>query len=278
MNKKQPYELVQARKERLQKAGLCPICGKRPIKESRTKCEQCLQRAAEAANERRQECGASGLCEMCGKAPPTPGRSKCQACIRRWNDNRNGRRAELRTKGICTEEPCGHPAMPGHTRCEKHFADNKAKGIALKNRRLAEGLCRRCGKETHTEHTQQCEVCHLRYLSFDLWQTRKRWPDLLALFVKQRGKCVYTGKQLTIGLDASIDHRIAKAKGGTNDIENLQWVDLCVNRMKLDQDEARFFKVSKMIAARASIPRSVTDLTCEVDLTSSTSAIMGMAS
>lgn len=52
--------------------------------------------------------------------------------------------------------------------------------------------------------------------------------------------CFYTGIKLIPGLNASIDHRIPKNKGGENTIENLEWVHVGINNMKADRTEKQF--------------------------------------
>ena len=40
-----------------------------------------------------------------------------------------------------------------------------------------------------------------------------RDKELKEIFVKQCGICPYTGRNLTLGKDASLDHIVAKSKG-----------------------------------------------------------------
>ncbi|QGH79428.1 hypothetical protein SEA_LIMPID_101 [Streptomyces phage Limpid] len=64
---------------------------------------------------------------------------------------------------------------------------------------------------------------------------------------KQNGKCIYTGMQLTHGVDASLD-RIDSSIGYVEG--NVQWVHRDINRMKSDFDEAYFVKLCKAVGDR----------------------------
>ena len=52
---------------------------------------------------------------------------------------------------------------------------------------------------------------------------------------------------MTIGINASLDHKIPKAKKGNNDIENLCWVDWKINLMKRDLDMNEFVVLCKKV-------------------------------
>ena len=70
----------------------------------------------------------------------------------------------------------------------------------------------------------------------ELWQ---KWEE-------QQGKCSYTGRPLTHGVDASID-RIDSSKGYT--LDNIQWVHKDINRMKTDFPEDTFIGFCREVAA-----------------------------
>lgn len=66
--------------------------------------------------------------------------------------------------------------------------------------------------------------------------------DMWSLYVKQDGKCALSGFPLSLGnvdgkITASID-RINNSEGYT--IENIQWVHVDINAMKLDKSDAVF--------------------------------------
>lgn len=71
------------------------------------------------------------------------------------------------------------------------------------------------------------------------WVVRERWPERVKTILKSRdrGKCSFCGANLTIELDAPIhiDHMVAIAEGGCNDIVNLQILCASCNRKKSKQ-------------------------------------------
>lgn len=62
--------------------------------------------------------------------------------------------------------------------------------------------------------------------------------QLASLWRKQRGRCALTGNRL--GRDAELDHKTPRARGGANDLSNLQWVTPVANRAKRDLTDAEF--------------------------------------
>jgi CRISPR/Cas system Type II protein with McrA/HNH and RuvC-like nuclease domain len=74
------------------------------------------------------------------------------------------------------------------------------------------------------------------------------WNELEALYNKQNGRCALSGVPITIGENASLDHIIPRAKGGTNTIDNYQWVHSDVNMMKNAFPVKRFIEWCSLIA------------------------------
>jgi len=56
-------------------------------------------------------------------------------------------------------------------------------------------------------------------------------PELMRLLKAQDYRCALTGEKLTPNT-AELDHKTPKSKGGKDVVENLQWLDRDVNRMK----------------------------------------------
>ena len=118
------------------------------------------------------------------------------------------------------------------------FAERREKanaaGRKLRANRRELGLCPRCGKES-LPHAQ---FCLLHWASMIGGSTCKAYKEefavaLLDKLVSQSYKCAVTGENLIPGINASIDHIIAKSLGGAlADLHNLQWVTSSVNFAK----------------------------------------------
>lgn len=79
---------------------------------------------------------------------------------------------------------------------------------------------------------------------------RHRWRELLAVFVKQKGKCAYTGELLILGDNASLDHKMPKSRGGEDVSSNLQWVTWNVNDCKRALTHDEFVALCRKVAFR----------------------------
>lgn len=87
-----------------------------------------------------------------------------------------------------------------------------------------------------------------------IWQTVRKYSldqnssevlitQLIDKFYKNEASCFYTDLPLVLGLNASIDHRLPKSKGGTNTIDNLEWVHVSINNLKSGRTEKEFIEV-----------------------------------
>jgi len=74
-----------------------------------------------------------------------------------------------------------------------------------------------------------------------------RGAEVIALGETQEDRCALSGKVLTPEI-AELDHIIPVAKGGGNNIENLQVVHRKVNRMKGTLGNEEFIELCKLIA------------------------------
>lgn len=189
----------------------------------------------------------SGFCVKCGKHPIGGLRSLCSVCASKEAEQMRERRAERMARGVCPE--CGHEAVENGL-CEKHFLKRQRliESIQAKRERcLVSDKCRQCGREAITKKRRKyrvCEICYLKSMAKCNLGDTQRWHELKELFEKQ-SICPYTGIVLIMGLNTTLDHKVAVSKGGGNEIDNLQWVYLeeyagfDVNRMKgaLNDDE-----------------------------------------
>lgn len=71
--------------------------------------------------------------------------------------------------------------------------------------------------------------------------------ELLELANNQGFKCALSGQCIKDADNASLDHITPVSMGGTNTIENLQWVTNEINTMKGTMDQARFIELCCMV-------------------------------
>ena len=199
-----------------------------------------------------------GLCTCCAKPNDNNKGSECLDCRNKGRESDRKRRTNLRDKGVCWS--CGSLVMAGKTYCEKHFLAGAALRSARRLRLIENGLCPACGIDKPSAQSLECWKCILKKLASRLWHKTSRWIELESLLNKQQQLCPYTGRLLVVGDNASIDHIIALAKGGTNDISNLQWCDEVANYMKRHYSEKEFLQIIDEIAAHTKIKRGQTTI------------------
>jgi hypothetical protein len=154
-----------------------------------------------------------------------------------------------RRRGGCCSG-CGGVLGEGDiSRCATCRARRREKGLERRKERFALHLCIWCW-EPALEGKLHCEGCYLKLTAAtrDL-RGHVSADQLLAIFRAQRGRCVYTGRELTLGVDTSIDHRLPLSRGGASTPDNLQWLYAPVNAMKADLTEQEFFELLDEIQA-----------------------------
>jgi hypothetical protein len=175
-------------------------------------------------------------CKFCLQPIDKPKGIYCEVCGRQ----RKEMLAERKKQGLCIT--CGNEKATKTQKCDKcrqEYVDG-AKG--RRDRRMNLGFCLCCGDEPSIGG-KLCRTCVLRNAARVHFGTTKRWKDLDELFTRQNGTCPYTGKNLTIGIDASVDHIIPKSRGGSLGTENMQWVFAPVNFMKHNLLEEEFLPI-----------------------------------
>lgn len=71
--------------------------------------------------------------------------------------------------------------------------------------------------------------------------------QIASMWKKQRGLCALTGKKLD--RTAQLDHILPRAKGGTDNIKNLQWLSPEVNIAKRDLTDEQFIDLCASVMA-----------------------------
>lgn len=70
--------------------------------------------------------------------------------------------------------------------------------------------------------------------------------ELMRLLKQQEYRCALTGEKLTPDT-AQLDHKTPKSKGGGDTLDNLQWLDRTVNRMKGSMTTEEFIAVCRRV-------------------------------
>jgi CRISPR/Cas system Type II protein with McrA/HNH and RuvC-like nuclease domain len=112
-----------------------------------------------------------------------------------------------------------------------------------RNRQKEKNKCRVC-KNDKLKNSAFCEKHYFAELAQRHLGTSTRWIELKELWDKQKGKCAYSGRQLTLGLDTNVDHikPLSKHPELLNDISNLQYIHKQLNFFKQDLEEYDFLK------------------------------------
>ena len=182
-----------------------------------------------------------GLCPFCGEQPPLKNRRKCISCtikMKQYNEAKQHKRNA--NCELCIT--CGGNRDDERKTCST--CRIRIKQWRLDN--LAKGHCK-CGKQPIND-SNHCKSCYLKSVSFQNLGSISQWQELDNLFQSQNGICPYSGIQLILGVNSSLDHKIAKSCGGSNDIDNLQWTHKLVNQMKWDTEESQFLSMVLIIA------------------------------
>ena len=75
--------------------------------------------------------------------------------------------------------------------------------------------------------------------------------ELMRLIKKQDYRCALSGEKLTPNT-AELDHMMPRSLGGSDTIENLQWLDKEINRMKGQMSVEQFIAACRRVAAWSS--------------------------
>ena len=194
-------------KERVEQ-GCCGNCGHK-IDRDGSVCLKCLRRLKDKYQAKRSK----GLCTICGRRSAG---AWCEGCTQVKKSVRQSRRLA----GLCII--CAEPAKGVY--CNKH----RTKRMLRFKARMEIGICRHC-KQNKLPDSPLCLDCWLHVKARKLGLTN---DQISYLWWSQHGRCVYSGRQLTPGVDAHLDHRMPTSKGGKSLPDNLQWVHSEVNHAK----------------------------------------------
>lgn len=202
------------------------------------------QRDREHAAERYERFVGLHLCSQCG-APVEPGKSMCAKHLNAVAAFKVSRKV----KGVCRD--CTSPARPGKRSCAECARKKIAQNKERRHTRRDTGCCVHCGCEA--ENRTVCFPCWLKRKARSNLGDIRRTNELQALWDAQDGRCVYTGEKLIPNVNASLDHKVPRAKGGGNELSNLQWVSFAINRAKQDLSESDFFALCRRVVEHCGV-------------------------
>ena len=230
-------EHQKQRIERCKSNGMCVICNKNRATKGTIKCQECNDTAKHKNKKWRKTCKDIGKCQICG-GNVLPGKVTCVSCL----ENRRMLYNERKSQGVCVK--CGKTAICGKTQCITcHASTGRARQIII-NHRIENGICSKCGKHSAFPSKKFCVKC---LVASQARLAKTTLKILLEVFEEQKGQCPYTGRHLILGGDASVDHKLPRSKGGTNNKPNLQWVHYNVNVAKLNMTHDEFITFCREI-------------------------------
>lgn len=228
--------------KKLMAAGLCVRC-KKPNPKSTRRCPDCTKVAVHTNKVIREKANSLGLCVACG-IPWNGGTLRCDACKSAQRDKWKGK---TKSEFCCR---CSKPKEGIHKACNSCREEMRKTCNGRRAKFANEGKCVQCGIPKIGVVGLYCEHCMLRTAARRWLGDSKKWPSLLELLKSQNYKCAYTGETLILGDNASVDHKVPRSRGGTNTLENVQWVIWRVNRSKTDMTHDEFLSMCKSIAAK----------------------------
>ena len=196
----------------------------------------------------RQKIIQSGCCIVCAKPRENTIPIICLKCKKRANELRKKRNVLRISNNECIQcsksNICNNQLCPDCSKKVANASIKRTKKLILLNK------CATCGQngQIKLKKRSYCIKCYCNLFACRRLQNYSLGPILLNMLIKQNFMCAISGIKLELGKNASLDHIIPKTLGGTNDIDNLQWVDKTINFMKHNLNMDDFVKFCKLIA------------------------------
>lgn len=112
------------------------------------------------------------------------------------------------------------------------------------------GFCRFC-KNKKMINQKTCTICYLKVMAKNNLNDRSLHEKLYEKLVEQDFKCYMTGRELVLGLNASVDHVIPRSKNEelSKKIENIKWCDKRVNFVKRELTLDEFINLCRDVVS-----------------------------
>ena len=155
---------------------------------------------------------------------------------------------KLYEKGLCTW--CGKPRDRKGRLCSSCQKKNNALVKEKSKARLTRGLCRKCDTPRMPGSNLYCLKHWLQKICIDRTGSVENWEIIASKLEQQNHTCPYSGRPIKLGENAQLDHIVPIELGGTNDPDNLEWIDAEVNRIKGKRSKSGFINICKTISLR----------------------------
>jgi len=121
-----------------------------------------------------------------------------------------------------------HRRMP---RCKECYLLQKRE---RRKEKIAQGICGRCMQDELLPNGALCQTCWFKQTAIPRMGSVEKYRELQAKFEEQRGVCPYTGRNLVLGLNTSLDHirPVSLFPELKDDLDNLVFVDTSANLAK----------------------------------------------
>lgn len=198
----------------------------------------------------------AGICVRCGVLPAADGKVDCADCrdvSQRRCRQRMRRIRKKRDPAICS--CCLKPTDRRGGNCSTCLEAARRRGEDRRRERRDAGLCYRCAsplcesivKTSQLVKFQQCGNCFFKHAAKLHTGSATCWEALRDSFLRQEGRCAYSGELLVPGDNASLDHKQPVSRGGADTPDNLQWVTKVVNDCKRNLTHDEFITLCRRV-------------------------------
>lgn len=207
------------RYQKLKKEGKCTVCNKPVQIYGHIHCNDCKIKSKNIQTLYLKDKKDKKLCPACGN--PAEKNVRCNKCTEKYDIHNTNKRTMCIENKLCIA--CKLKIDSG-TFCDECRSKVRDKRKLLKS----QNLCVHC-QEPSMNNKTMCLEC---LISKTANRAGITYLEAIEIWEEQNGICPYSGRKLELGIDASLDHTLAKSKGGLNIKNNLKWVHINVNRAK----------------------------------------------
>lgn len=138
---------------------------------------------------------------------------------------------------------------------ENRSATN-AQRRARQKKNKENGICGLCREKVIEGSNLHCEKHYYSFTAYRHLGTKKMANFIREKLESQNFKCAYSGINLVLGINASVDHIKSRVRYPDlqNEPTNIHWVDIRINLMKRELDEEEFLFLIQSIHNNMIVP------------------------